>query len=75
MSEQVGKLLECDRCGKTVFLKRTGEYVADGGYVRKDTYEDRPEGWLYETRVGHLCPVCAEKYINLLAELMEGGKK
>lgn len=30
MSEQCGKLVTCDRCGKTLFLKCIGEGEADG---------------------------------------------
>jgi len=70
MSEQVGKMLECDRCSKTVFLLRTGEFIGDGGRTRTDTYEPAPDGWLNETRPGDLCPACAKEYVDLIEEFM-----
>lgn len=57
MSEVNGKMLTCDRCGDTVFLKE-GEYL----------YEKAPEGWAYHNEPalvgawgGHLCPYCEKK--------------
>ncbi len=52
-----GKMLTCDLCGETVFLK----HVNDG--IRE--HEDPPEGWGY-WHVGNvinstLCPSCNER--------------
>ena len=58
---EVGKLLKCDRCGGTVFLKEIEEKVQDGGYTRTKQYEDTPEGWEWDSRERKdLCPGCAE---------------
>jgi DNA-directed RNA polymerase subunit RPC12/RpoP len=70
MSEQRGKLLTCDRCGKTVFLKEleAKERDTDGGYTRWNEYkhEDPPEGWTYKyfgdyIKRYNLCPECSKK--------------
>lgn len=45
MSEQIGKLLSCDRCGETVFLKWEGMSEFDGGYSKIQHFEKTPEGW------------------------------
>ena len=69
MSEQRGKLLTCDRCGKTVFLKEleAKERDTDGGYTRWNEYkhEAPPEGWARKyfgdyTTSYNLCPECTK---------------
>lgn len=67
MSEARGKLLTCDRCGTTVFVKE-GEYL----------YEKAPEGWAYhgEPELNgawgcHLCPNCEKRYRGVLKDFME----
>lgn len=63
MAETEGKLLTCDVCGRTVFLKyvKTEEY--DGGFTKVCRYEDKPDGWgsmlLWKYRT--LCPSCVER--------------
>ena len=65
MAETEGKLLTCDLCGKTVFLKYVETKAYDGGYTRVRRYEDKPDGW----QVWHvsnvinsmLCPSCNER--------------
>lgn len=71
MSEQRGKLLTCDRCGETVFLKelKATEKDTDGGFTRWNEYEheDPPEGWSYKyfgdlrSNGYNLCPECSQK--------------
>lgn len=71
MSEVCGKLVTCDRCGETVFLKVTGEKVADGGFTRWNTFEAFPEGWEWHHEPGRLCPKCNEEYKKLLKDFLE----
>ena len=65
MAETEGKLLTCDLCGATVFLKYVGDGEADGGLTKWRRYEDRPDGWQtwHVTDVIHstLCPSCNER--------------
>lgn len=61
MSEVEGKLLTCDVCGKTVFLKYVGDGETDGGFTRWRKYEDKPEGWSVSYGFGTLCPSCAKR--------------
>lgn len=61
MSEVEGKLLVCDVCGKTVFLKYVGDGKGDGGFTRWRKYEDRPEGWGRFATFSMLCPSCFKR--------------
>lgn len=62
MPSDKGKLITCDRCGRTVFLKCLGKGVADGGYTTWDKYEELPKEWLYENQFGYLCEECADRF-------------
>lgn len=70
--EANGRMLQCDRCGKTLFLKWIGEDVFDGGYTRRDKFEAPPEGWECVNRYFHkhdlrkLCPDCSKEYEAVL---------
>lgn len=61
-----GKMITCERCKKSVFVKQEGENVLDGGYTRLPKYEQIP-GWISEY-VGErniksdLCPDCGELF-------------
>ena len=68
MAEAKGKLVSCDRCGDTVFLKCTGEGETDGGYTRWNTFETFPDGWAYHHEVGSLCPSCNAEYKRLIVD-------
>lgn len=70
MSEQCGKLITCDRCGKTLFLKYIGEGETDGGYTRWNKFEDAPDGWEYHCDIGRLCPECNEEYVSVIERFM-----
>ena len=80
MSERKGKLLECDRCGKSTFLNLTGEGEADGGFTRWDKFERMPEGWEFihtnnsMDRIVLLCDNCNKEYKKMFKEFMENGK-
>lgn len=65
MAETEGKLLTCDLCGESIFLKYIETKDYDGGFTRVLRYEDRPDGW-QTWHVGNvvnstLCPTCNER--------------
>lgn len=68
MSETIGKRIECDRCGKTLFLKYIGTKEFDGGFTKVSEFEPKPEAWVYHTDIGLLCYECEQVYQNLLNE-------
>ena len=71
MGEAIGKLITCDRCKTSCFLKYTGEFEADGGYTRSSKYEAAPDGWgWHKDNIGHLCPKCNAEYENLIIQFM-----
>lgn len=70
MAEKVGKMITCDRCGETVFLKCIGEGETDGGYTRWNKFEAAPEGWAYHLDVGRLCPKCDSLYTGIIKSFM-----
>lgn len=64
MAEIEGKLLTCDVCGESVFLKYVETKDYDGGFTHLRTFEKKPEGWTYINPFKHevqLCPSCAER--------------
>lgn len=70
MSEKVGQKLKCDRCGKEVFLERIDTKEFDGGFGRKDVYQNPPAGWIYKNGVGDLCPECGQMFNTMLNEFL-----
>ena len=70
MSEQCGKLVTCDRCGKNVFLKCIGEGETDGGYTKWNKFEEAPNGWKCYYNTGLLCPECHEEYVDIVEKFM-----
>lgn len=74
MSEVKGKLITCNRCDETLFLKFLEHVDMDGGFSQGyNKYEDLPEDWLYESELGHLCPNCARDFRMFVTSFM-GGK-
>lgn len=68
MAEARGKLLTCDRCQKTRFLKYLGDTELDGGFTQIANFEDDPDWQTHATVQGKyvtLCPACAEEWMNL----------
>lgn len=71
MAEIKGKMLVCDICKKSVFLKwiKLHSEPNYGGFGSYDIYEDAPKGWgwspdsLTDKNIKHLCPDCY-KVIN-----------
>ena len=70
MAEVNGKLVSCDRCNETVFLKCTGEGERDGGFTRWNNFEPIPSGWGNHFEVGLLCPKCNGEYRHLINSFM-----
>lgn len=74
MSEQIGKLLTCDRCKKTEFLPYIGTKEYGSWYPRADEFQEPPEPWvikedLGDCAAGHeyidLCPSCRKVYLKI----------
>jgi hypothetical protein len=61
-----GKLIICDRCGETAFLKCVGEGEMDGGFTRWNKFEPTPDGWGNHRETGLLCPCCDLEYTKLV---------
>jgi hypothetical protein len=68
-----GQLRICDRCGKQIFCKTTGDGETDGGFTRWNKFEEA-EGWTSEYKIGDLCPSCTNEYKELI-ESFKGGAK
>lgn len=71
MAEVNGKLVSCDRCGDTVFLKCIGEGETDGGFTRWNKFEPLHDGWTYCNGVGRLCPKCTEQFNKMLKNFIQ----
>lgn len=71
MSSVEGKLLTCDVCGKSIFLKCVGRKEAHGGYTKWREYENA-DGWtnVYfgNVKLQNVCPRCDELLQNALLE-------
>lgn len=64
MTEE-GKLITCDRCGKTEFVKLKGQQVLDGGFTRNNTFEE--SAFAFEklpTGYVNLCPDCHDEFVS-----------
>lgn len=70
MAETEGKMLTCDLCGATVFLKYVGDGKADGGFTKWRKYEDIPDGWgswhVGDIIHSFLCPDCNQRMQDAL---------
>lgn len=72
MAEKIGKLIICDLCGASEFLRHVRTNVHNGGFTHVDVYESPPDGWEYSTDLrAKLCPNCSaawekckEDYLN-----------
>lgn len=72
---QTGKILRCDRCGKSVVLKALDDKVLDGGFTRLPRYEEEPMDWerlqmgrLQKNDIGlDLCADCAKDIREILS--------
>ena len=72
MPEYVGKMLICSRCGKEVFLKKTGEHTLDGGFTGPfNDYEAKPDGWINIPELGgHICDYCSDEFKHMMYNYM-----
>lgn len=65
MSELIGRLLICERCGEKAFSKYVKTEEFDGGYTRINDFEEIP-GWDRAPKengnYGTLCPNCYLAY-------------
>lgn len=78
MASQRGKMITCDRCGESIFLKEleVKEKDMDGGFTRWNEYkyEELPDGWanvLFDVGFGSnkvLCPECMSIFDKVRAE-------
>ncbi len=76
MSEWIGKIIACDRCGKECRLKLLGEIELDGGFAHAHNFEKIPETWKYRYEIGYLCPKCNAEYQSFTAIFMnDAGKR
>lgn len=75
MSEKVGKLVICDRCGQQIFLKYLKTEFLSGGYDYVNHFKKMPEGWEVRSGVGLLCPVCNADYKKMVDEFMGGSNE
>lgn len=75
MSEKIGKIVTCDRCGREIFLNYTGTSHLDGGFTKIEHFEKMPDGWRVRESYGKdyimLCPDCNNE-IELLHKKFMG---
>lgn len=72
MAERLGKMIECDRCGKTHFLDYTGTKSYYGTNVEHFThFANKPDGWKDHIEIGLLCDECEKAYQELLDEFFD----
>ena len=73
MSSIEGKLITCDLCGTSVFLKYLGKREADGGFTTWREYEKLPNGWNAISVRGYdsLCPACSAQIAEAINEKVD----
>lgn len=74
MAQEKGKMLTCNRCGKSVFLKFLGMEPREWSQP-VEKYEDAPTGWAAAVSLGDkidLCPDCTSEWVALQKKFMEG---
>lgn len=69
-----GRMIQCDRCGKTTFCKTTGDGERDGGFTRWNKFVDA-EGWSHEHEIGDLCPSCTEEFRKIVDDFKTAKEK
>lgn len=63
MATEVGRLITCDKCHATVFVKYKDTTHLDGGFTRINNFETPPEGWeWFPELVMYLCPECSSRW-------------
>ena len=71
MAERLGKMIECDRCGKSRFLNYTGTDTRDGGFTKYTLFDKIPDGGKNHSDTGLLCDECEKEYQALLNEFLD----
>ncbi len=71
MSELKGKLLVCDRCNDRIFLNLIKQATTDGGYTIWDVFEKSPDGWVYISGIGILCPKRSREYYDMIQKFLQ----
>lgn len=71
MSEWIGKIVACDRCGKEYRCKLAGVKELDGGFSRALNFDPMGDGWSFRYEIGWLCPECNSKYESLVKDFKE----
>ena len=67
-----GRMMICDRCGKTEFFCQTGTRLVDtaDGYKTRTEYESS-ENWeeqLINHKHYHFCPACNGQYMRMVID-------
>lgn len=73
MAQEKGKLLTCNRCGKSVFLKFLGMEPQEWSKPTEQ-YATAPDGWANAVSLGRdidLCPECTEEWVELQTRFMK----
>ena len=70
-----GRLCTCDRCGRSVFSRCTGEGEMDGGFTHWNKFEPLPPGWRNHSVTGLLCPVCNEEFNRIMDAFIDARKE
>ena len=70
--QKEGRMLTCDRCGKTEFFRQTGNRLVDtaNGYKTRTEYESS-EKWGREEIDGKFydfCPACNGQYMRMVID-------
>lgn len=72
MGARKGKLITCDRCGATLFLKFLGTEDGSNYGGAYDKYDPLPDDWMYQTCAGYMCPECAKQFKTFVNEFFNG---
>ena len=74
MAENIGKLITCDRCNESLFLRYTGTDHLDGGFTSVDKFEKKPDNWChnYDLKMD-LCPKCRIVFNDLIEKFKENA--
>lgn len=68
MSENLGKMITCKKCGTNLFLKYLGKQDMYGGYESYSKFEEVPKGWWTTVGLGYLCPKCAHEFLSIVRD-------
>ena len=75
MSEWIGKIVICDRCGREVRRKLLERTELDGGFTSTNRFVEMPGTWEYRHETGWLCPDCADEFHRHLDAFMKKERR